>query len=451
MSDAGTNEKVNEQLQKIKKQIESTRRMLSLIKQLSEIQISKAVVSTKIFATQQIPMATEKMKRDIREKAKPYGKKAEAIAESYINNKQKEGNIIQQYKESLEAIEKEYQETVKYAVTQRRKLEEAEQESAAKEMNLRQDRQKIAASPEYTAHLIKEDEALTLLDEALKQNDMNVILTRKDEYDAIKKQNPITKYSQVIRDEKERRQKIQDLLTMCDDGLVKCEEERTNMINEATSDKNNKLAVIEKQPIMKRILGSIFDRINGTKKFTKDVIEKVQETNYYINDEVLPSVKERMSEGIDQVIDAINEKGRPLVERGIGRTKQVGRQVLHKTRASGIKIWEGTRETRTKAWEKAKETGRKTWYKTKETGTKVLDKTKETGIQFAQEAKEDWDYIKEAKEQMMQKLEARLIEAIESEKELNTERSLAYAKIKKSKREQHPMAYDDSVYEETDR
>lgn len=153
MSDAGTNEKVNEQLQKIKKQIESTRRMLSLIKQLSEIQISKAVVSTKIFATQQIPMATEKMKRDIREKAKPYGKKAEAMVESYMNNKQEKENVIQEYRESLEAIEKEYQERLEYVVTNRRKFEEAEQESAAKEMNLRQDRQKIAASPEYTALL----------------------------------------------------------------------------------------------------------------------------------------------------------------------------------------------------------------------------------------------------------------------------------------------------------
>ncbi len=136
MSDKGTNEKQNGKLQEIKKEIESTRRILSLIKQLSEIQISKAIVTTKIFATQQIPMATEKMKNTIREKAKPYGKKAEAIAEEYMNNKQENKNVIQQYKESLEAIEKEYQERVGFVITNRRKFEEAEQESAAKEKNL---------------------------------------------------------------------------------------------------------------------------------------------------------------------------------------------------------------------------------------------------------------------------------------------------------------------------
>ncbi len=406
MSDKGTNEKQNGKLQEIKKEIESTRRILSLIKQLSEIQISKAIVTTKIFATQQIPMATEKMKNTIREKAKPYGKKAEAIAEEYMNNKQENKNVIQQYKESLEAIEKEYQERVGFVITNRRKFEEAEQESAAKEKNLRQDRQKIAASTEYTRHLQEEEEALKKLDEALRQNDMDVILARKDEYEALKQQNPITRCSQAIRDERERRQKIQDVLTMCDEVIVKCEEDRTNTINEATSDKNNKLAVIEKQPIMKRIVGNIFYRINGAKKFTKDVIERVQETNYHINDEVLPAVKERMSEGIDKAIDTINEKGRPLVERGMDKAKEVGR----------------------KAW----------------------DKTKETGIQFAQNRKEDWEYIKEAKEQMMQKLEANLLEAIKSGKELNSQRSLAYEEMKAVQPERS-MAYDDSIYEGTDR
>ncbi len=406
MSDKGTNEKQNGKLQEIKKEIESTRRILSLIKQLSEIQISKAIVTTKIFATQQIPMATEKMKNTIREKAKPYGKKAEAIAEEYMNNKQENKNVIQQYKESLEAIEKEYQERVGFVITNRRKFEEAEQESAAKEKNLRQDRQKIAASTEYTRHLQEEEEALKKLDEALRQNDMDVILARKDEYEALKQQNPITRCSQAIRDERERRQKIQDVLTMCDEVIVKCEEDRTNTINEATSDKNNKLAVIEKQPIMKRIVGNIFYRINGAKKFTKDVIERVQETNYHINDEVLPAMQERMSEGIDKAIDTINEKGRPLVERGMDKAKEVGR----------------------KAW----------------------DKTKETGIQFAQNRKEDWEYIKEAKEQMMQKLEANLLEAIESGKELNSQRSLAYEEMKAVQPERS-MAYDDSIYEGTDR
>ena len=235
---------------------------------------------------------------------------------------------------------------------------------------------------------------------------MDVILARKDEYEALKQQNPITRCSQAIRDERERRQKIQDVLTMCDEVIVKCEEDRTNTINEATSDKNNKLAVIEKQPIMKRIVGNIFYRINGAKKFTKDVIERVQETNYHINDEVLPAMQERMSEGIDKAIDTINEKGRPLVERGMDKAKEVGR----------------------KAW----------------------DKTKETGIQFAQNIKEDWEYIKEAKEQMMQKLEANLLEAIESGKELNSQRSLAYEEMKAVQPERS-MAYDDSIYEGTDR
>ncbi len=485
MSDAGTNEKVNDMGQEntLNQQERSKIKILLLIKELATIQLTNATLSTKIFireGKEQISMATEQKKKDIVEKAKIYGKKAETMARTYISNMERgitqtKGKVIQQvrvgrdkaealaepymvihqYKENLKAIQKEYEGRFEWLVSNTTRMEDLEEISFMKEEMLRERRNQIKETPEYQEYQKQKGILLHEAEQACEKKDIDTSKAKRKQIEALEQKSPLLEYDKRIEAEREKRKEIREVIEEATRVLKICELDRDNNIKKATEQKDNKLANIEQHGIFKETLGFLFAKAKGARRIVGDIIEKAQETNYHISDELLPSIRERMSEGIDQAIDAINEKGRslaergkPVVERGVDKTKQIGRQVLHKTRESGIKIWEGTRETRAKAWKRTKETGRKAWDKTKETGTNVLNKTKETGIQFAQEAKEDWEYIKEVKEQMMQKLESSLIETIERGKQLNTMSSVYYAEIKQPKPVKSSMAYDECVYDE---
>ena len=346
MDEIGENSRIETEEEKLARR----QMMTDLLKEWKEIQKSNATLSIKIFQKRGINQIVDKMvgiKDNIVGQAKMYGKKAESIAKEYIqkaddlaqaytDNKEKKGNILQEYKKSLEALQKEYQDRVEFVLEGREKFQEEEQKSILKEMNLRDEkRRQTIENPEYTDKLKQEKELKKEIKKALDKGDLDTVNTKNQELKALREANSrvVETHDNTIEAEQQRRAKIKDVIKMCNDTLQKCEEARTEGIDMLKEDKQNKLANI-KQNAFQKAMGALFSKLNGAKKFATRVIGKVEEKVYDVNNKMLPAFRENVSDGIDKMIDNINDKKTELFDKASETRDQLMQKAEDKLRES---------------------------------------------------------------------------------------------------------------------
>lgn len=349
--------KNNRQNQEEKKKV-----ILDLLKQWQQIRKDNTTLTIKTCEIRGrrgidgINAQVTQMKDTFMENAKMYGKKVEAIAQEYIDNEENKKDVIQQYKKALEAIQKEYEDRVNFIIENREKFEKAEEESYNKEMDLREEKEQIKEqikeSPEYVEHIKLEEKCSNELEEMFHQQEVDLAIyeAKKKEYEELKKQNPLEKYNIEIEKERKRREKIQDVIEMCDNTLDKCEEERKRCIKMKVENKNNQLSDIQSQNVVQRIMGGVinkFDLINkfkSAKKVVNNLIDGVDQTTYYLNKEVFPVFRKNVSNVVNKTMEQINEKGTDLLQKG----KRIGKETTEH-------FMEKAEKTLTNSIEKAKQ------------------------------------------------------------------------------------------------
>lgn len=335
-------------------------KILDLLKERREIQKTNRKLAREIFMAKGkrgingISNKVAEMKNSFMEQAKMYGKKAENMAknmvETYANNKEGNKNVLQKYEESLEAIQKEYENRVEYILTNKMKMEELQEESELKEMDLREEREEIWKSPEYFEHVREEERCIYEIKQILEQEDVDIytVQAKKQEYEDLKKQNPLTKCDKQIEEEKKKREEIQYVIGECDRVLSLCEQDNEKSIDEATKNKNNQIAN-NKQNIFQKTMGALFCKVNGAKKFASQVIGQLEEKVYDINNKSLPAIREKISDGIDKSIEKIEEKMTPLLDKG----KNIGRASVEKVRSIADRTVQMTEDKLKQSIEKA--------------------------------------------------------------------------------------------------
>lgn len=108
------------------------------------------------------------------------------------------------------------------------------------------------------------------------------------------KQNIVKHGSIKIQNIEQRREIILAGIASCEDEILKCFEERNEAIENVDMQKNNQLAVIEKQTTFQKIIGRIGNMFNGAKKFQNEVINVVSANISRIKDEEFPRIKEEV-------------------------------------------------------------------------------------------------------------------------------------------------------------
>ena len=238
-----------------------------------------------------------------------------------------------EYKNALETIEKEYVEREKFIIENRERFEKAQEESALKELELREKRDKIRETPEYAEHVMKEEQWLK---EALQENNLDTLQEKKKKYEELKAQNPLTEYDEKIKKEKERKKNITDFIERCDNVLLECEKEKEESINQATKSKKNQLAE-NKQNVFQKVMGGLFYKINGTKKFASKVIGELEEKVYDINNKTLPAVREKISDGIDKSIEDIKQTCTQIADNTMKMVEDKLTQSIEKEKQVNVK------------------------------------------------------------------------------------------------------------------
>ena len=122
----------------------TVKKILGLLKRLSEVQASRALMAAKIFTREtkdQVQSKVEKLKSDMIEKAQIYGQKAKEYAENYENGEIEKQNVISEYEQLLSEVNEEYSAQLKNVLEEKNKLEVLESKLYSKELSLRKQRE----------------------------------------------------------------------------------------------------------------------------------------------------------------------------------------------------------------------------------------------------------------------------------------------------------------------
>lgn len=288
------------------------------MKELAVIRAQNALLIAKIFAREGKSKVADKateMKDQVVEKAKIYGKKAQDMAENYNSNKAEKGNILQEYQEVLAEIEREYEDRMDAILEERSEWEEEEEITMLQEMDMRDNRKQIQKSPEYLQQMKQEKALKKEIKQALEQGDLDTVTAKNEELKALTEQNPLLKCDKEIAEIQQRREKIQQVIDMCNEEIEKCEEDRDHSIEEVTEDRDNQLAVV-KSNVFQKVAGFIINKVIGLNRFKNKVVDKIKETVKYIKTEKLPPIKKFISGKKEQFLETMRNKKEQLLING---------------------------------------------------------------------------------------------------------------------------------------
>lgn len=298
-----------------------------LLKQLAEIQAANAKVNWQIFVKEgkeQVQEKVQSAKDEILEQAKIYGQKIEKIEQQYSINKEEEGSIIEQYRKVLSDINKEYGEQLKNIIAEKQEWQTEEQEAMVNQKKLQNERKEKEKSPEYKQYKEEEKKLIKEAKAALEGKDPEIISKKTEELKNLRARNPLNKYDKKIDNIIQDRKDIQQIIEECDKKIENCKENRAKDIEQVTRDKDNKLSVMKKQNIIQKMLGSIFNKVNGTKKFKDAVIGRISDKIEKIKNEDIPRIKTSVYNESVQ----FSERMQDIKEKMKGRTLDVKEKVV---------------------------------------------------------------------------------------------------------------------------
>lgn len=298
-----------------------------LLKQLAEIQAANAKVNWQIFVKEgkeQVQEKVQSVKDEILEQAKIYGQKIEKIEQQYSINKEEEGSIIEQYRKVLSDINKEYGEQLKNIIAEKQEWQTEEQEAMVNQKKLQNERKEKEKSPEYKQYKEEEKKLIKEAKAALEGKDPEIISKKTEELKNLRARNPLNKYDKKIDNIIQDRKDIQQIIEECDKKIENCKENRAKGIEQVTRDKDNKLSVMKKQNIIQKMLGSIFNKVNGTKKFKDEVIGRISDKIEKIKNEDIPRIKTSVYNESVQ----FSERMQDIKEKMKGRTLDVKEKVV---------------------------------------------------------------------------------------------------------------------------
>ena len=119
-----------------------------------------------------------------------------------------------------------------------------------------------------------------------------------------------------------RRTEIRQLIEDVEKEYDQLMEDRKSEIDKVTEDKNNKLATIPKQNIFQKVLGSMFNKFNGTKKFMQSVMGPLQSKVATIKEENIPQIKQMISEKRQEFSQKIRDARVNIEEKVKGKVEE---------------------------------------------------------------------------------------------------------------------------------
>ena len=275
----------------------TVKKILGLLKRLSEVQASRALMAAKIFTREtkdQVQSKVEKLKSDMIEKAQIYGQKAKEYAENYENGEIEKQNVISEYEQLLSEVNEEYSAQFKNVLEEKNKLEVLESKLYSKELTLRKQREEKRNSPEYLEYLKKQRDIKEEIDSCYSNEDFDKVSEKIEQAKELKRQNPLIELDDKIQQFEEKIGEVSECIKECNKEIEYIYKSREQKIEEITKDRDTKLVETKPKTLAEKIFGKLFSKFNGINKFKNNVISKISQRIGKIRNEELPLIKENV-------------------------------------------------------------------------------------------------------------------------------------------------------------
>lgn len=266
----------------------NTKKVLDMLGELAACQAQNLKCDAILFKRdkeKQILECVDSAKKEISEKAHMFGVKMEKIATEFEGKKTQVLGILDNYKDAMESAAKPFDEAMKGVMAQQSEVQAdfislvanfiptlAQQQGQVMKVN--------AETKKATKEVLKAiaekkwDKAIENLDKAQK-------LEENHQPEAVKT---------VAKSNLEQMKAKLELIKECKREKEGIKERRKAAINKVKAEKMMQLQVSTKN-IVKRIMGSLFGKFNGTKKFLRTAVDPLKNTITEIKETHIPNIK----------------------------------------------------------------------------------------------------------------------------------------------------------------
>ena len=291
--------------------------ILEMLKELASNQATIVKCNAKLFALEtedKISECVENARNYLNDKRNEYGVKIEKITTEYENETVNVDRILEKYKKRMGQVVEFFDDELK-------NVEE-------KQSNAQIDFISLVAN--FIPTILKAQGQVKEMDKETKKKLKNVKidLANGDYKSAVagiegiqelKKNNQPEEVKTVAKGVLEQMKNQLTIIQECKEEKANIRERCDNAINTVKFTKNMALSKVQKQNIVQKVLGSIFSKFNGTKKFVKNVVDPLKDTVTEIKDTHIPNVKAnieaRMTSFENNLINTKNELANAVAEK----------------------------------------------------------------------------------------------------------------------------------------
>lgn len=279
----------------------------------------------KELAELQAQYAKTKMVRSFREVKNKANDKVLSIksyideqAKIYGENSQKTKLIKEEYSTQIEELKNNYEIGMISLETARQKIESLEMKAMGRMAELKKEIKEGQKTEQYKTWKKTYDVYVKEAKEVGKTGDMTKYFEKMNEVRRMEKENPI--YAKFIEQKqgKEYLEKASELLKENDEKQTELEKNTKDKIELSMENKTTALSEVKKQNFLQKFVGSLINKIGGTKKFAKNVMAPMKKNLSKLKDEIVPGLAEHVVEVVGEKVEDIKDLKSNIGDKIVG-------------------------------------------------------------------------------------------------------------------------------------
>lgn len=277
---------------------------LALLKELLEVQASITKVDAQIAirrGQEQIKAKIDSTRELLEAQAKRFGTNLKSVEAQYAKNSVDKKSILEQFEACLDEISEMYDPQLQEILAKKTELEAEEQA-----VMFDQKHTKVKIRSAKKVYNKRNEELKSEIKQAIDSGNLDLAQNKMDElkkcsvkndYNALRIYNIALAY---------KRSELRKMIEQCEQEYDALINERDSKINGALDSRDNSLALIPKQNLLQKMVGSLLNRFNGSRRFIKNYMEPLQAKITDLRGR-LPEIKETVAERGESFKDSVSQ------------------------------------------------------------------------------------------------------------------------------------------------
>lgn len=279
----------------------------------------------KELAESQAQYAKVKMARRFREVKDKANNKVLSIksyiddqAKIYGENSQNTKSIKEEYRVQIEELKNNYEIGMISLESARQKIESLEMKAMGRMAELKEEIKEEQKTEQYKTWKKTYDVYVKEAKEIGKTGNMTKYYEKMNEVRRMEKENPI--YAKLFEQKqgKEYLEKASELLKENDEKQTELEENTKDKIERSMKSKTTALSEVKKQNFLQKFVGSLINKIGGTKKFAKNVMVPMQNNLSKLKNEIVPGLAKHVIEVVGEKVEDVKDLGNNIGDKIVG-------------------------------------------------------------------------------------------------------------------------------------